>query len=95
MRTLKYRILFGALLLLGASFAFTAAESPPSVKDIRAPYRRVPAIPFPADNAFSEAKSALGEMLFFDPLLSGSRTRSCATATIYRCPGLTGLRERR
>ena len=75
----KYRILFGALLLLGASFAFTAAEGPPSVTDIRAPYRRAPAIPFPADNPFSEAKSALGEMLFFDPLLSGSRTRSCAT----------------
>src|SRR3954453_3514564 len=79
MRPLKYRILFGALLLLGASFAFTAAESPSSVTDIRAAYRRAPAIPFPADNPFSEAKSALGEMLFFDPLLSGSRARSCAT----------------
>src|SRR4051794_24291513 len=79
MRPLKYRILFGALLLLGASFAFTAAESPSSVTDIRAAYRRAPAIPFPTDNPFSDAKSALGEMLFFDPLLSGSRTRSCAT----------------
>ena len=79
MTPLTHQILLGALVLVGFPFAFTAAESPPSVTENRAVYRRPPAIPFPDDNPFSEAKSALGEMLFFDPLLSGSRARSCAT----------------
>jgi cytochrome c peroxidase len=76
MRRLGHQILLGALLMLGA---FTAVESPRGVTEVRDGYRRAPAIPFPDDNPFSEAKSALGEMLFFDPLLSGSRARSCAT----------------
>ena len=42
-------------------------------------YRRPSAIPFPQGNPYSEAKAALGEKLFFDPLLSGARSRSCAT----------------
>src|SRR5262249_58198836 len=42
-------------------------------------YRRPPAIPYPSNNPNSEAKLKLGRMLFFDPLLSGSRMRSCAS----------------
>jgi cytochrome c peroxidase len=42
-------------------------------------YRRPAEIPFPADNAYSEAKAKLGRMLFFDPILSGSKTRACAS----------------
>jgi cytochrome c peroxidase len=42
-------------------------------------YRRPAEIPFPEDNPYSEAKSKLGRMLFFDPILSGSKVRSCAT----------------
>jgi cytochrome c peroxidase len=42
-------------------------------------YRRPAVIPFPDDNAFSEAKAALGQRLFFDPALSSSGTISCAT----------------
>src|SRR5690349_13913355 len=42
-------------------------------------YRRAAQIPFPEDNPYSEAKAELGRMLFFDPILSGSRSRSCAT----------------
>jgi cytochrome c peroxidase len=45
----------------------------------REEYRRPTAIPFPEENAYSEAKAELGQMLFFDPILSGSRSRSCAT----------------
>jgi cytochrome c peroxidase len=78
MRPLGHRIFLAALLLLGLPFALTA-ETPRSLMEIRAGYRRAPVIPFPDDNPFSTAKSTLGEMLFFDPLLSGSRTRSCAT----------------
>ncbi len=34
---------------------------------------------FPDDNAYSEAKVALGEFLFWDPILSGRMNVSCAT----------------
>jgi cytochrome c peroxidase len=42
-------------------------------------YLRPAAIPFPDANPYSQAKAELGQMLFFDPILSGSRSRSCAT----------------
>jgi cytochrome c peroxidase len=42
-------------------------------------YRRPAEIPFPESNRYSEAKSKLGRMLFFDPILSGSQVRSCAS----------------
>jgi cytochrome c peroxidase len=69
-----------ALLLLALPFALTALETPDGLAEkTRADFRRPSAIPFPDGNAFSQAKSTLGEMLFFDPLLSGSRARSCAS----------------
>jgi len=70
--------LFAMLLPFGLP-ALTAADGPGSLASIRATYRRPAAIPFPSSNPYSKAKFVLGEMLFFDPLLSGSRTRSCAT----------------
>jgi len=45
----------------------------------RKDYLRPAAIPFSKDNPYSEAKNRLGQQLFFDPILSGSRTMSCAT----------------
>jgi cytochrome c peroxidase len=45
----------------------------------REDYRRPTGIPFPEENPHSEAKAELGRMLFFDPILSGPRSRSCAT----------------
>jgi cytochrome c peroxidase len=42
-------------------------------------YRRPAEIPFPSSDPYSEAKVKLGKTLFFDPVLSGSRTRSCAS----------------
>ena len=47
--------------------------------DAPADYRRPSGIPFPDENPFSKAKAELGRMLLFDPILSGSRSRSCAT----------------
>ncbi len=38
-----------------------------------------PDVPFPADNEPTEERVALGERLFFDPLLSADNTVSCAT----------------
>ena len=52
----------------------------------KAEYRRPDSIPFPDDNSYSAPKAALGRMLFFDPLLSGPRTISCATC---HNPGLS------
>jgi cytochrome c peroxidase len=42
-------------------------------------YQRRTEIPFPDENPYSAAKAELGLMLFFDPILSGARSRSCAT----------------
>ncbi len=39
----------------------------------------VPEVVFPADNPYSQAKSELGEQLFFDPRLSRSNQMSCAS----------------
>jgi cytochrome c peroxidase len=71
--------LLAALWPLGLPFAFTAAARPDHLALVRASYRRPAAIPFPSSNPYSEAKAALGKKLFFDPLLSRSRTLSCAT----------------
>lgn len=71
--------LVAAFLPFWLPFGLRAAEGPGRLALIRAGYHRPAAIPFPTSNPYSKAKSVLGEMLFFDPLLSGSRTRSCAT----------------
>src|SRR3954453_21520522 len=55
-------------------FAHTTSQSATTLSQ----YLRPSQIPFPAENRFSPEKARLGEMLFFDPLLSGSGTRSCA-----------------
>jgi cytochrome c peroxidase len=51
----------------------------PSLASLKQNYVRPEEVPYPDDNPPSKAKAALGKMLFFDPLLSGSGTRSCAT----------------
>ena len=45
----------------------------------RESYRRPAAIPYPDDNPYSAEKAELGRTLFFDPILSGSRPRSCGS----------------
>lgn len=42
-------------------------------------YKRPKAIPYPKGNEYSDARSELGRLLFFDPRLSGSQWISCAT----------------
>jgi cytochrome c peroxidase len=49
-------------------------------------YQRPTEIPFPERNSYSDAKYNLGRTLFFDPILSGSEVRSCATC---HNPGLS------
>lgn len=45
----------------------------------KANYHRSTSVPFPSDNPYSKAKDELGRMLFFDPILSGSGSRSCSS----------------
>ena len=42
-------------------------------------YRPPATIPFPEANPYTPAKAELGRRLFFDPILSGDRSRSCGT----------------
>ncbi|WP_156389718.1 cytochrome c peroxidase [Methylobacterium sp. Leaf465] len=49
---------------------------------LREAYRRVDEAVYPADNPYSPAKAALGQRLFFDTLLSGERTMSCASCHV-------------
>jgi cytochrome c peroxidase len=69
----------GCLVLLLSASVAVAGEAPSDRPALKAKYQRPGEIPFPEGNPYSEAKSKLGRILFFDPLLSGSRLRSCAT----------------
>lgn len=87
--------LIGVSVLATASIVFfrswTGADTgasprvpPPSVGDdetgvSRQAFRRPAETPFPADNALTADRVRLGQMLFFDPRLSGSGLISCAS----------------
>ena len=70
-----YALMTGALVCCLASLGGTALVS----QSVRDDYATPSAIPYPDDNPYSLAKEKLGEQLFFDPLLSGSKMVSCAT----------------
>jgi cytochrome c peroxidase len=75
----KASCVIGAFILLlgvGASISDKAATGLAALRDS---YRRPAEIPFPPSNPYTENKSRLGRMLFFDPILSGSQVRSCAS----------------
>jgi len=61
---------------------YLAADGTHDLDAVRAKYRRPATIPFPDDNPYSKAKARLGKMLFFDPLLSGSRKHSCSSCHV-------------
>jgi cytochrome c peroxidase len=80
------------LLLVGASLGAPGAAAASDISHYaemqawRAQYRRPAQIPFPAGNSLTPAKLRLGRLLFFDPILSGSKTKSCASC---HNPGLS------
>ena len=63
--------------LLAAAPAMSGAQDRPTPADMV--WLLPPAPPHPADNAPSEARVALGKMLFFDPRLSRDGNMACAT----------------
>jgi cytochrome c peroxidase len=74
----KTTTLIGALLMLLGTSASSSATS----EERRAwqeNYRQPEEIPFPKDDPYSDNKHRLGQTLFFDPILSGSERRSCAS----------------
>lgn len=78
--------LLGALaLLLNASLSKSAGAWIDR-SSWREKFRRPVEIPFPPSNPYTEAKSKLGRILFFDPILSGSQIRACASC---HNPGLS------
>src|SRR4030088_1712950 len=72
----RYGILL--TLLLTATNAVQAAEVP-SRQQMMKDFVRPATIPFPTDNPYEEHKAQLGQMLFFEPRLSGSKWISCAS----------------
>jgi len=79
-------VMAGLMALLFGAGVTLSGEAPHDRAYWREQYRRPVEIPFPESNPYSEAKSRLGRMLFFDPILSGSQVRSCATC---HNPGLS------
>lgn len=84
-----------ALLLriaFSGAVADAAAPPQPTLAALKADFGRPKTTPFPSDDPYSKAKAHLGELLFWDPILSGNGTQSCASC---HNPGLSwtdGLR---
>ena len=72
------------LLFAAGGSLFGAAEI--GLYALKRQYWRPAAIPYPKEDPYSRAKEELGRVLFFDPILSGARVRSCATC---HNPGLS------
>lgn len=73
------------LLLVWTGISVSRQAPLPKAVD-RETFRRPESIPYPEDNPYSAVKAELGRTLFFDPILSGSQTRSCASC---HSPGLS------
>ena len=78
--------LMGAVTLLVSAVASMGGVIESNRDALRENYLRPAEIPFPKSNPYSEQKNSLGRTLFFDPLLSKSETRSCASC---HSPGLS------
>ena len=70
-------LLAGVGVLLSGVLA--VAVEAPNGEARKADYQRPQEVPFPEEDPYTRAKAELGRALFFDPILSGSGTHSCAT----------------
>jgi cytochrome c peroxidase len=77
---------------MGDAAGARAAEDPVALEKLKALYRRPSKIPFPPQNPYSDIKAKLGEMLFFDPRVSGGGKVSCASCHTPALGWSDGLR---
>jgi len=78
-RTKRAAIVIAAVaLIFGAAGSLFGAPQA-GLAALKRQYWRPAAIPYPQENPYGRAKEELGRALFFDPILSGARVRSCAT----------------
>ncbi len=75
------RLLFVASVALLAGCSGTDESGPPPYDGPPIPwaYKPFPKMAEPKDNPTTEAKVALGQLLFYDPILSSDRAVACAT----------------
>jgi cytochrome c peroxidase len=78
--------IFGSVACAVIAIGLVSGIASTDRDSLREKYHRPTKIPYPKDNPYSEAKLKLGRMLFFDPILSGSGSRSCASC---HNPGLS------
>lgn len=80
---------FAGLLLLFAVACKKQIDTPADNQDALTPYTLqipsgFPAMLIPSDNPMTVEGVALGKQLFFDPILSGNNTMSCATCHMQK-----------
>jgi cytochrome c peroxidase len=83
---IKASAIFGSILIGLCLIGFIPKSASAHRENLRDQYQWPSQIPYPKDNAYSEAKLKLGRTLFFDPILSGSGSRACASC---HNPGLS------
>src|SRR5580700_10475206 len=77
MSVLRWLAISLVLLLVGPISVLAGDVAPRDAA--KKAFVRPAAIPFPADDPYEAQKAHLGQMLFFEPRLSGSKWISCAT----------------
>jgi len=73
--------------------ALAARPTEAALAKLKAEFVRPKAIPYPSDDPYSKAKAHLGELLFWDPILSGNGTQSCASCHNPALSWTDGLRH--
>ena len=68
----RTKTLIAGLVVIGAATSLVGSERPSQLAPLGPP-------PIPADNPQTPEKVALGEMLFFDPILSGNLGMACSS----------------
>jgi cytochrome c peroxidase len=71
--------LIGSVVFAIGAIGHVAGIASQERESLRENYLWPAKIPYPKDNPYSKPKFELGRRLFFDPILSGSLTRSCAS----------------
>jgi cytochrome c peroxidase len=85
-RLIKASAIFCSIVIGLSLIGFVPKSAWAHRENLRDQYHWPAQIPYPKDDVYSEAKLKLGRMLFFDPILSGTGSRSCASC---HNPGLS------